>query len=480
MAQQRNRGVSATEEGRKKLEEAKAAWQDEDEQRLTMQKLAEKSGCSVDIVKNFLGGIENVDRDGALKICRFLDLAITEVVDPDVWNRTAAQQKIKASQSVVDWERTNASLEATPDPNTTEIAQNLPGSGATQFFGRDDELTEIHTLLHQGKKVAISGYGGLGKTELALQYAKHYQTDYPGGLCWLNGAEDATADIGEQILYFAQIRLQLTIPNAYKSNFNAQIQYIWRQCPGSGDVLLVIDDVGDYGALKDYLPDQPRFKWLMTTRKFFGQPVHRFKLDTLSPAAALDLLTALVENPQRIEDQQQQAQELCHWLEYLPLGLELVGRYLYRDTGLTVIDLLGLLQQKGLEAPSLSHVPSEMTAKRGVKAAFDLSWQQLSPTAQYLAYLLSLGAAEPMSWSLVQDTDQLYHQVSQQVPVNLIDARGELLSLHLVKMVGDNLWRMHRLIWQFFRGERQAQKSIDPIMECRDCKLVCVKGQNTI
>jgi DNA-binding MarR family transcriptional regulator len=55
MAQQRNRGVSATEEGRKKLEEAKAAWQDEDEQRLTMQKLAEKSGWSEDTVKNFLG-----------------------------------------------------------------------------------------------------------------------------------------------------------------------------------------------------------------------------------------------------------------------------------------------------------------------------------------------------------------------------------------------------------------------------------------
>ena len=43
------------------------------------------------------------------------------------------------------------------------------------------------------------------------------------------------------------------------------------------------------------------------------------------------------------------AEELCEWLGYLPLGIELVGRYL-AETSRSVAAVLGQLQEKALSA----------------------------------------------------------------------------------------------------------------------------------
>ena len=42
--------------------------------------------------------------------------------------------------------------------------------------------------------------GGVGKTELALQYARRYGDAFAGGVCWLRGVEP----IGAQIVGFAR------------------------------------------------------------------------------------------------------------------------------------------------------------------------------------------------------------------------------------------------------------------------------------
>ena len=46
------------------------------------------------------------------------------------------------------------------------------------FVGRQDDLEEINELLAKNQLVFLSGIGGIGKTELAKQYAYRHRAQY--------------------------------------------------------------------------------------------------------------------------------------------------------------------------------------------------------------------------------------------------------------------------------------------------------------
>ncbi|MFM2063369.1 MAG: hypothetical protein RLZZ507_3039 [Cyanobacteriota bacterium] len=52
------------------------------------------------------------------------------------------------------------------------------------------------------------------------------------------------------------------------------------------------------------------------------------------------------------------AEKICSWLGYLPLGLELVGRYLDRDPDLSLKTMFSLLEKKRLRHTSITKAAS--------------------------------------------------------------------------------------------------------------------------
>ncbi len=315
-----------------------------------------------------------------------------------------------------------------------------------KFVGREEELQNLHQLLQDNKQVAIaaiSGMGGVGKTELALQYAIQQRETYNGGLCWLLAK---TGDVGIQVVQFARTQLDLKPPEDF--DLIAQVQYCWRRWR-EGDVLLVLDDVSDYEQVKSYLQSLPsRFKVLMTTRQNLGR-IAQLSLDVLQPEAALELLKSLLkETPGRIEKELALANQLCEWLGYLPLGVELVGRYLARKQDLSLTEMLRRLENKRLDERSLSKSKSEadMTAQRGVLAAFELSWQELEDEDKQLGCLLSLFAAAPIPWKLVEQC------LPEEDAEDVEEIRDErLLNLHLVQRKGEGIYQLHPLLREFFQ-----------------------------
>ncbi|MEH2320876.1 tetratricopeptide repeat protein, partial [Nostoc sp.] len=340
-----------------------------------------------------------------------------------------------------------------------EIPHNVPRSGAVKFVGRAEELVSLPQQLQANNQLVITtinGMGGVGKTELATQYALIHLllSTYKGGICWLRAR---TEDVGLQVVQFARIHLDLNPPEDL--DLPAQVQYCWR-CWCKGDVLLVLDDVIEYQKLQPYLPLSSRFKVLITTRQLLGTSIKELSLDVLQPDAALELLRSLLKKtPERIERELALANQLCEWLGYLPLGLELVGRYLARKQDLSLTEMLRRLENKRLDERSLSKSKSEadMTAERGVLAAFELSWQELEDSDKQLGCLLSLFAAAPIPWNLVEQC------LPEEDKEDLEEIRDDsLLNLHLLQWTGEGIYQLHPLLREFFQdkctGLEQAEE----------------------
>ncbi len=282
----------------------------------------------------------------------------------------------------------------------TGIPHNIPSSGTIKFVGRSEELERLHQMLQQNNQVviaAIAGMGGVGKTELATQYALlHWLLlTYPGGICWLRARDE---DIGIQLVRFAEAKLGLKPPEDW--DLPSQVEFcLSRWC--DGDVLLVLDDVNDYSRVEPYLPPQPsQFKVLITTRLQLDDLVTPLTLDVLDEVAALELLREWVGVEKIFCDLQTNtdiSSELCKRLGYLPLALNLVGRYV-KKRKLSLLEMLRRLEEKGLGHSSLDVDKNDRTRtlkiERGVAAAFELSWEDLSEKAKQLGCLLSLFAWE--------------------------------------------------------------------------------------
>ena len=302
--------------------------------------------------------------------------------------------------------------------------------------------------------------GGIGKTELALQYAHFHliQKTYKGGICWLDCRGE---NVGIQITNFATSQFSLQIPK--EEDLQTRIELCWRNW-SPGDVLIIFDDVVDYEAIKGCLPPgNSRFKAIITTRhKWLGQSFEKLELEVLDTPSALNLLISYVGS-KRIELEQEEAEGLCKDLGFLPLGLELVARYLERKPSLSLVEARKTL---GLEDESLERFSKDMTGQRGVVAAFELSWNELDKDSQELGCLLSLFASAPTPWDLVE---KCLSDVDEE---ELEDRRDKLINFSLLQYLGESNYGLHPLIRQYFRDKFAGFCSSVEEMKYSICKVI--------
>ena len=370
----------------------------------------------------------------------------------------------------LDWQEI-AGLTTAPSPANPSLSpeppNNIPISGVEEFIGREPALLNLHALLQSHQYVALSGMGGMGKTELGIQYALKYMHSYPGGICWINArAEDdyLKASIPAQIASFARIKKILSLPSLAIDNDLAEDCYDnWIP----GNALFIFDDVESYEKIRPLLPKNSRFRVIITTRLILDSPCKSFEVKELSVDDSMCMLRVLIKD-NRVSLEEEKALRICEFMGGLPLSLELAGRYLNNDLSISLSSYLVRLNNLALERqavrdPSLqgdclSDPSWSLTARRGLEPAFLLTWNQLDSYTQFIAKIIGSLVGNPVSWKLVDGMKQAQARMNPEFgeydKAKLLTSRKRLIMYNLIKPVNSNetVYRLHPLTREFFRS----------------------------
>jgi hypothetical protein len=134
------------------------------------------------------------------------------------------------------------------------------------FVGRVADLWEIDDILRNRKTAVVEGVGivagtgGLGKTQLAIEYVHRFGINYPGGVFWV----DADLGLSTLILQVSQ-GAEIEIDNTLKED--QQLHQLWKQLSALPSILIVLDNFPEQGSLQPWLPQSGSIHTLVTTRR---------------------------------------------------------------------------------------------------------------------------------------------------------------------------------------------------------------------
>jgi tetratricopeptide (TPR) repeat protein len=324
------------------------------------------------------------------------------------------------------------------------------------FTGREPLLEELRRRLTGGRLAgeptavlphALQGLGGVGKTQLAIEYAYRFAADYD--LIWWIPA-DQTALLRSSLAALAP-RLGLTgiAPERVEDGLRAVLDSLRRGEPFSR-WLLIFDNADQPETLKEVLPTGGDV--LVTSRNHRWQSVvDAVEVDVFTREESVEFLRRRVPGS-RDEDSEMLAEELGD----LPLALEQAGA-LQAETGMSVTDYLKLLKTEARKLLA-ENPPSDYAWP--VAAAWSLSMAQLRDQMPFALDLLRLCAffgPEPIPRDLVQRGRYVLDSPLREAlgdPIIVSRGMRELGRYALAKFDNNRkTLQVHRLIQRLLREE---------------------------
>jgi hypothetical protein len=195
-----------------------------------------------------------------------------------------------------------------------------------EIIGQEQALKDVRKQLTEGKRTAIGqtaafrGLGGLGKTQLAVEYAYRHRSDYPNGVIWIN----ADQDIDAQLIEIAHKGRWI----APESEHKYKLQIAQQRIRSYSDCLIIFDNLDDRRAIDAYLPEPDATPHVLVTSRIDHADFAPVPLELLDEKLSLELL---IQESGRIpgsKEEESAARGIAQSLGGLPLALELAGAYL--------------------------------------------------------------------------------------------------------------------------------------------------------
>lgn len=248
---------------------------------------------------------------------------------------TAFEKACRSDDVIIIRELQSSTPSAVPSfPEAFPHIWNIPHRRNPLFTGREAILESIGESLAKSQAVtlaqAITGLGGIGKTQTALEYAYQNHDNYRAVL-WVR------ADTPE-VLHadFAALAGVLQLFKAPEQDQSIAIKAVQRWLQENSHWLLIIDNVEQPEIVDDLLPTHHHGHVLLTTRsQATGPTAQRINLEKMPPhIGALFLLrrTQIIRHDQSLDDAAPEARRIARdisiTLDGLPLALDQAGSYI--------------------------------------------------------------------------------------------------------------------------------------------------------
>ncbi|MBQ1026506.1 DUF3710 domain-containing protein [Micromonospora sp. C95] len=302
-----------------------------------------------------------------------------------------------------------------------------------RFTGREESLAELRRRLTTANAVvlhALYGMGGIGKTQIAIEYAHRFRDDYD--VVWWVPAEHAAVTKAQLALLASKLGItHRSGPSDLAAALTAR-----------GRWLLIFDNAQSANNLRDQLALEGGHVIVTSRNPSFGAVGERLEIHVMRREESVALLSQRIASMTR-----EQAEQLAEELGDLPLALEQAAAYI-EIVGLPVEDYRRMLRER----------PGDMLAEgevlgtdARVSTVWDLSLERLrdeDPPALAILEMISLLAPEPFPLHLVSDYAEEFDEPLRAVAddeVALNRAIGAIRRYSLAQRTGGAI-QLHRLL----------------------------------
>ncbi|HJT55286.1 MAG TPA: FxSxx-COOH system tetratricopeptide repeat protein [Ktedonobacteraceae bacterium] len=237
---------------------------------------------------------------------------------------------------------------------------NLPFPQNPLFTGREALLDQVKEALNKSGSVAltqpvsISGLGGIGKTQLALEYAHRcFHEEVYRAVLWVSAADEATL-VGD----FVELAHTLELPEWIEQEQYKCVKAVKQWLEDHTNWLLLVDNADDLQLARSFFPEAGHGHILLTTRsQIIGNVAGEIiEIDKMEPAEGLLFLLRRTRRYGRLPDKtaheaiaanvRDAALQIVDLLGGHPLALDQAGAYIEDNPLVSFTDFIDLYHKK--------------------------------------------------------------------------------------------------------------------------------------
>ena len=375
---------------------------------------------------------------------------------------------------------------------------NIPYSENKFFTGRLKKLEELHNSLKSNKKaaisqpLAISGLGGIGKTQTAVKYAYQYWNEYKY-ILWAN------ADSHEAlILDFVAIANMLNLPNKDAKEQNLVITSVKLWLETAGEWLLIFDNADNPELIEDFFPSKPKGHILITSRAqtFQNLNMTSVELDKLEPDESVKFLLKRTDRKDVERKEYDAIKQLAKEFDYLPLAMEQAGAYIFQRKS-SFQDYLLSYHARGLklleQSPPVTGRDTKIDKnKKTVAKTWSLNFEEVkkaSIAAADLLYASAFLGHDNIPFEIISNgAMELGPALSSSLkdikkdPLIIEDILDPLTKFSLIhRNPGESMYNIHRMVQVVLRdrmGEKDQRMWSERVLKAVNCAFPEVEFSN--